>query len=179
MVECGILKPGPDHPHVKHSLIQTSLVFIQQLHGLLRTKSTAVVLTCACRERVYLPVKTRLGFDGALGALARLFIPRFQQKAKQNRRAARVCGYIAIVFISRTLEGNEEDNEAPKQPGSHSSSGGRCQAPRSISSFAATASTISSSHGRPTICTPIGKPKSEYPIGTTAAGKPRTLNHSQ
>jgi len=74
------------------------LVFIQQLHGLLRTGSTAVVLTCVYRERVLLPVKTRPGFDGVGGALARLVIPRFQQKTKQNRRAARFCGYIAFVF---------------------------------------------------------------------------------
>jgi hypothetical protein len=41
--------------------------FIQQLHGLLRTGSTAVVLTCVYCERVMLTVKTRRGSDGTLG----------------------------------------------------------------------------------------------------------------
>jgi hypothetical protein len=59
------------------------------------------------------------------------------------------------------------------------STGGACQGPRSFSSFAPTASTSSSSHGRPTICTPIGRPSFEKLIGTTAAGKPSRLNHSQ
>jgi hypothetical protein len=49
------------------------------------------------RERVLLPVKTRRGSDRTLGGLlARLVIPRFQPKAKQNRRAARIAAVLNL-----------------------------------------------------------------------------------
>src|SRR5579862_3157519 len=56
--------------------------------------------------------------------------------------------------------------------------GGRRQPPHSFSTSAATASTNSSSHGRPTICTPIGRPSVVWLTGTTAPGLPIRLNHS-
>src|ERR1700678_1224215 len=55
---------------------------------------------------------------------------------------------------------------------------GGCQSPRCASNSAATASTNSSSHGRATICTPIGKPSFDRPKGITAAAVPSRLNHS-
>jgi hypothetical protein len=57
--------------------------------------------------------------------------------------------------------------------------GGRRKPPHAASIFAATASTASSSHGRPTICTPIGKPSGERPTDTTAPGLPSRLNHCE
>jgi hypothetical protein len=46
-----------------------------------------------------LSVKTRRGSDGTFGGvLARLVIPRFQPKAKQNRRAARFCSNVEFIF---------------------------------------------------------------------------------
>src|SRR6266478_4651255 len=66
------------------------LVFIQQLHGLLRTGSTAVVLTCVCRERVLLPVKTRPGFDGVWGGSSALSYTSFS--AKDQAKSARSAG---------------------------------------------------------------------------------------
>src|SRR5262245_56389139 len=51
--------------------------------------------------------------------------------------------------------------------------------PAPCSKAAAMAKTRSSSQGRPTICTPIGRPSSERAIGTTAAGFPRRLNHCE
>jgi uncharacterized repeat protein (TIGR03803 family) len=100
VVESGIFfssKPGLDLLHVKHSLIQPLLVFVQQLHGLLRPGITAVVLTCIYRERVLLPVKTRPGLGRDFGGLlARVVISRFQQKAKQNRHAARFATMLNL-----------------------------------------------------------------------------------
>src|ERR1700675_2645703 len=153
------------------------------MHGLLRRGSTAVVLPCAYRKRVSLPVKTRWGVGGNGKLLARVVIPRFQQKAKQNRHAARVSAmWNLFSHRGRLQKITKQDNKtivAITSTHDHPTNGGACKGPRSFSIFAATASTISSSHGRPTICTPIGKPSSEYSIGTTAAGKPSRLNHSQ
>src|SRR5216683_1938804 len=51
-------------------------------------------------------------------------------------------------------------------------SGGIFHAPQTASSAEATDNTCSSSHGLPTICTPMGKPSGARLTGTTAAGLP-------
>ena len=57
--------------------------------------------------------------------------------------------------------------------------GGILQAPHCFSSAAATTNTCSSCHGRPTICTPMGRPSGERPTGTTAPGLPNRLKNSE
>jgi hypothetical protein len=66
---------------------------------------------------------------------------------------------------------------APQVTLGHASGGG-FHPPHSLSNTSTTASTCSSSQGRPTICTPIGKPSEERPTGTTAAGFPSRLKNS-
>ena len=124
-----------------------------------------------------------LGRGREWGLLARVVIPRFLQKAKENRRAARFRSMLNLFShrgrLQKITKQDNENNRGNYIDQDQATSGGGRHGPPSISSFAATASTTSSSHGRPTICTPIGKPSSECPIGTTAAGKPSRLNHSQ
>ena len=114
-------------------------------------------------------------WTGLWGATSATSYTSFSAKGKAKSARSAVCANIAFVFTSRMPKRTRK----PKQPGIYPARGGACHGPRSISSFAATASTTSSSHGRPTICTPIGRPSSEEPIGTTTAGKPSKLNHSQ
>src|SRR6267378_3651636 len=67
-----------------------------ELHGLLRTGSAAVVLTYESRTCIAAGQNPPgLGRDLG-GLLARLVIPRFQQKAKQNRRAARFAPILHL-----------------------------------------------------------------------------------
>jgi hypothetical protein len=58
-------------------------------------------------------------------------------------------------------------------------SGGSRRSPQRDSISCAIASTVSSSNGRPTTCTPMGRPSGERPTGTTTAGLPSALNHWQ
>src|SRR5580698_1451942 len=51
--------------------------------------------------------------------------------------------------------------------------------PKAPSTTAAIPSAVSSSKGRATICTPMGKPSGDCPTGTTAAGAASALNHCE
>ena len=88
------------------------LVFIQQLHGLLRTGSTAVVLTCVYRERVLLPVKTRPGFDGALGDSSALSYTSFSAKDQAKSARSAVLRLYCICFHTGDAEANGETKPA-------------------------------------------------------------------
>lgn len=140
-------------------------------------------------------------FSGDIrGTSATSLYSLFRRNVKQNR-GARSCFNAEVFFTlgttAREMEGAPEgaslpidgrlkrrfpmckDGSKANPAKAHSPKSGPRHGPRSASNFAATASTTSSSHGRPTICTPIGIPSDEYPIGTTTAGNPSRLNHSQ
>jgi len=55
-------------------------------------------------------------------------------------------------------------------------SGGASNGPRALSRATPNSSSASSSHGRPTICTPTGIPCSSNVKGTVSAGSPSRLN---
>src|ERR1700686_5618618 len=104
-------QPEPELPHVEHSRIQTSLVFIQQLHGLLRTGSTAVVPTCVYRQRVLLPVKTRPGLDGPLGGTSATSYTPFSAKGKAKSARSAVLRLYCICFHTGDAERTGKPNQ--------------------------------------------------------------------
>ncbi len=88
-------------------------------------------------------------------------------------------GLRRTVLAERKRCGRKDAEKAQDNPPSgpiHHSLGGS-RHPPACSTQRLIASTRSSSHGRPTIWTPIGKPSSERPMGTTAAGFPSRLKY--
>ena len=92
------MEPGPELPDIKHSLIQplgisSTTIVVADVQG-----STTVALpvflgsqTCATFS-----VKTRWEWAGLGKLLAQVVIPRFQEKAKQNRCAARFAAMLNL-----------------------------------------------------------------------------------
>jgi hypothetical protein len=137
--------------------------------------STNILEHAQCRAWRFIgsPAGARARFFGTLcgkDGSACLF------KAKSSRFSQGVVVTTAIwgsdAFLGYLTQGPR------RRRGEIQLTGGRRHAPHSFSSTPATASTCSSSHGLPTICTPIGSPSGELPTGTTRAGLPNRLKNS-
>ena len=176
LVESGIFfsfEARVELPHVKHWANSSSIYSTTAWFASSRKHSGSSTLRAS--QTCIAAGQNPLGPGREWEATSASSYTSFSTEGKAKSARSALCSNVEFVFTS----GHNKTSGGITSTRDQSSSGGACQGPRSISSFAATASTTSSSHGRPTICTPIGKPSSEYPIGTTAAGKPSRLNHSQ
>src|ERR1700680_3643599 len=181
LVESGIFfsfEARVELPHVKHWANSSSIYSTTAWFASSRKHSGSATLrapqTCIAAGQ------NPLGPGREWEATSASSYTSFSAKGKAKSARCARCSNVEFVFTSRDYKRLQNKTIlAITSTHDQSSSGGDFHGPQSISSFAATASTTSSSHGRPTICTPIGKPSSESPIGTTAAGKPGRLNHPQ
>ena len=97
MVESGIFLSAARVELPRHTFANSSSEFIQRLHGLLRPASTAVVLRCAYRNIYCCRSKPARGWTGLWRATSAISLYiGFQEKAMQNRHAARFAAMLKL-----------------------------------------------------------------------------------